>query len=87
MSTRAPSSIEPGKRSTFREITVDGAAVEFSDGFGDLHTRIYENVLRGEGFGLSTVRPSLELTYRLRTDPVVRPRAATHPYVKRQVAS
>jgi UDP-N-acetyl-2-amino-2-deoxyglucuronate dehydrogenase len=80
-----PFAVEPGKRSTFREISVDGKAVEFSEGFTDLHTRIYENVLKGEGFGISIVRPSLELTYRLRTGPVVRAKQAMHPFAVSKV--
>jgi UDP-N-acetyl-2-amino-2-deoxyglucuronate dehydrogenase len=61
---------EPGKRSTYRSITVDGKEVEFSDGFTDLHTRIYEEVLAGRGFGISDARPSIELTQRIRQSPV-----------------
>ena len=52
---------EPGVRTTFRSITVDGAEVEFSDGFADLHTRVYEEVLAGRGFGIDDARPSIEL--------------------------
>ena len=39
-------------KTTFRSITVDGEEVEFSDGFTDLHTRVYEEVLAGRGFGI-----------------------------------
>jgi UDP-N-acetyl-2-amino-2-deoxyglucuronate dehydrogenase len=82
-----PFAVEPGRRTTFREISVDGTAVDLSDGFADLHTRIYENVLRGEGFGIATVRPAIELAYRIRTAPVVRPREATHPYAAGKVGT
>lgn len=61
-----PFTAEPGRKSTFRSVTVDGAEVEFSDGFGDLHTRVYEHILGGQGFGLSDARPSIELVHRLR---------------------
>ena len=37
---------------TFRSITVDGDEIEFSGGFTDLHTRSYEEILAGRGFGL-----------------------------------
>lgn len=37
---------------TYRSITVDGEEIEFSGGFTDLHTRSYEEILRGNGFGL-----------------------------------
>ena len=42
---------EAGQR-TYRSITVDGEEIEFSGGFTDLHTRSYEEILAGRGFGL-----------------------------------
>src|SRR5262249_29677117 len=42
----------PGSRTTFRSITIDGEEIEFTDGFTDLHTRVYERTLAGEGFGI-----------------------------------
>jgi UDP-N-acetyl-2-amino-2-deoxyglucuronate dehydrogenase len=59
---------------------VDGAEVEFTGGFTDLHTRVYEKTLAGEGFGIEAARPSIELVHHLRTAPVRRPDGATaHP--------
>ena len=37
----------PGGKTTFRSIVVDGEQLEFSEGFTDLHTRVYEEVLAG----------------------------------------
>ncbi|MBX3008370.1 MAG: Gfo/Idh/MocA family oxidoreductase [Melioribacteraceae bacterium] len=54
-----------GKR-TFRSILIDGEEFEFSEGFTDLHTKVYLNVLNGTGFGIEDVRPSIELAHRLR---------------------
>ena len=51
---------------TFREIKIDGQALEFSDGFTDLHAQSYEAILNGRGFGLDEVKPSLELVAALR---------------------
>src|SRR5262249_36586023 len=48
-----PFSSQPGARTTFRSITVDGHEVEFSEGFNNLHTRVYEEVLAGRGFGIA----------------------------------
>jgi len=50
----------------FRSITVDGEEIEFSDGFFDLHTKSYEKILKGEGFGLDDAIPSLELVHQIR---------------------
>jgi UDP-N-acetyl-2-amino-2-deoxyglucuronate dehydrogenase len=56
---------EQGKR-TYRSITVDGDEVEFSEGFTDLHTRSYEQILAGNGFGLKDARKSLEIVHDIR---------------------
>jgi UDP-N-acetyl-2-amino-2-deoxyglucuronate dehydrogenase len=61
---------EPGKKTTFRSITVDGQEIEFSEGFTDLHTRVYQEVLAGRGFSIADSRPSIELTHRIRQTTV-----------------
>jgi len=61
-----PFTPEPGVKTTYRSIAVDGADVEFSDGFGDLHTRVYEEVLAGRGVGIDESRPSIALSHRIR---------------------
>lgn len=65
-----PFALQPGVRSTHRSIAVDGQEVEFSDGFTDLHTRVYEEALAGRGFGIDAARPSVELSSRIRQTPV-----------------
>jgi len=68
-----------GGRSTFRSITVDGAEVEFSEGFTDLHTRIYQDVLAGGGFGIDEARPSIELTSGIRQAAIRAGGSKAHP--------
>jgi UDP-N-acetyl-2-amino-2-deoxyglucuronate dehydrogenase len=63
---------KPGVKTKYRSITVDGDEVEFSEEFADLHTRVYEEVLAGRGFGIADARPSVALTSAIR-------RAAVHP--------
>ena len=74
----------PGHRTTFRSITVDGKELEFSEGFADLHTRLYERVLAGEGFGIDDSRPSIELVHRIRTAKVESPSTSSeaHPLLR-----
>ena len=69
----------PGDPSTFRSVTVDGEEVEFSGGFADLHTRVYEETLAGRGFGLEDARPSVDLAHALRHAEAVRPTGPHHP--------
>jgi UDP-N-acetyl-2-amino-2-deoxyglucuronate dehydrogenase len=57
--------LEMGKR-TFRSITIDNREIEFSDGFADLHTNIYKDILDGYGFGLDDAYPSIDLISKIR---------------------
>lgn len=77
-----PASVQ-GKKTTYRSITVDGEEVEFSEGFTDLHTRSYEEVLAGNGFGLSEVRPSIEIVSAFRTQPIAPRSGIVHPFTVR----
>lgn len=76
-----PYAVEPGKNTTFRSITVDGQEIEFSGGFNNLHTRVYEEILAGKGFGIEHARPSIELTYRIRTAKLSPYDDMTHPFL------
>lgn len=78
-----PTPATPGQRATYRSITVDGQEVEFSDGFADLHTRVYQDALVGRGFGIDDARPSIELSSQIRRAPVVREAGRRHPYLGR----
>ena len=71
-----------GKK-TFRSITVDGQEVEFSEGFTDLHTRVYEETLAGRGFGIEDARPSINLTHRIRTSPLSALDSLAHPFLQK----
>jgi UDP-N-acetyl-2-amino-2-deoxyglucuronate dehydrogenase len=68
---------------SYRSITLDGAEVEFSEGFVDLHTRSYEEILAGRGFGLTDVRPSIEMVSEFRARSIELTVAERHPLVDR----
>ena len=73
-----------GQKTTFRSITVDGEEVEFSDGFTDLHTRSYEEILAGKGYGLEDVRFSIEVVSQFRQLPVVTS-GEKHPFAAKYI--
>jgi UDP-N-acetyl-2-amino-2-deoxyglucuronate dehydrogenase len=50
----------------FRCIKIDGEELEFSDGFTELHNLSYKEILKGNGFGLDEVLPSIELVEKIR---------------------
>lgn len=51
---------------TFRMLKVNDLEYEFSEGFTNLHTKVYEEILKGNGLGIEDTRKSLELTYKIR---------------------
>ncbi len=53
---------------TYRSLRIDNEEFNFSKGFEDLHIASYKHILENEGFGTETVRPAIELVYRLRTE-------------------
>ena len=78
-----PFPVEAGRRSTFRSIAVDGQEIEFSDGFTNLHTRVYEEVLGGRGFGVADARPSVELCAHIRNGAVAATSPDRHPILSK----
>ena len=74
--TDLPFTPTPGGKTTFRSIVVDGEQLEFSEGFTDLHTRVYQEVLAGRGFGIDQARSSIELSHRIRQAPITNPGSA-----------
>lgn len=67
------------EKTTYRSITVDGEEVEFSEGFTDLHTRSYEEIVAGRGFGLDEVRASIDIVSAFRNAPLSSGHEWRHP--------
>ena len=72
---------ESGKR-TYRSITVNGEEIEFSEGFADLHTESYKEILAGKGFGLKDARQSVETAYNIRNSKPVGLQGDYHPILR-----
>jgi UDP-N-acetyl-2-amino-2-deoxyglucuronate dehydrogenase len=71
---------ENGKR-TYRSITVDGQEIEFSEGFTDLHTVSYREILKGNGFGIEDARQSIETVFQIRNSVPSPIRGDYHPLI------
>lgn len=76
-----PESVLNAGQRTYRSITVDGAEIEFSEGFTDLHTRSYELILAGEGFRAEDNRVAIETVASIRNAAVVTA-SECHPFVR-----
>jgi UDP-N-acetyl-2-amino-2-deoxyglucuronate dehydrogenase len=77
-----PSEASAQGQRTYRSIKVDGREVEFSGGFTDLHTRSYEEILAGRGFGLEENRVAIETVADIRNASPIGPTGDYHPFLK-----
>jgi UDP-N-acetyl-2-amino-2-deoxyglucuronate dehydrogenase len=71
-----------GKKPTYRSITMDGEEIEFSEGFTDLHTASYSEIVAGRGYSLDEVRPSIETVAEIRNAAIEPGRGEVHPFLK-----
>jgi UDP-N-acetyl-2-amino-2-deoxyglucuronate dehydrogenase len=74
-----------GKKTTYRSVTLDGEDIEFSDGFTDLHTRSYEEIVAGNSFCIEDVRPSVEIVSAFRASPIELQLGERHPLVEKHL--
>jgi UDP-N-acetyl-2-amino-2-deoxyglucuronate dehydrogenase len=81
-----PEPVRGSGRSAYRALQLPGETLEFTEGFTELHTRVYEEILQGRGLGIEDARPSIELAHRLR-GAEVRLRPGAHPWVGRPTES
>jgi len=77
-----PQEIKKTGQRTYRSITLDGAEIEFSGGFTNLHTVSYENILQGNGYGLDAARKSIQTVYTIRNTNPVGLKGDYHPIIK-----
>jgi len=61
-----PQDVKEKNQRTFRSITIDNQELEFSDGFTDLHTHSYREILNGNGFTLQDAKTSIQTVYEIR---------------------
>jgi len=77
-----PAEVRVSGKRTYRSITVDGEEIEFSEGFTDLHTLTYREILAGKGFGLNEARQSVETAYVIRNATPAGLTGDYHPILK-----
>lgn len=81
--TTLPQEVKDAGKPTYRSLKINQEEFEFSEGFTDLHTLSYQDILNGGGFSAIEAQPSIELVYALRhaqlspKDP-----HTTHPFLK-----
>ncbi len=81
-----PAEVATKGQRTFRSITIDGSEIEFSEGFTDLHTVVYRDILSGNGFGLADARPSVALAHDIREAKAIGFNDRSHPLAARLIS-
>lgn len=63
-----PQNLDLQRKRTYRSLKLEGEEVEFSDGFGDLHSLSYTNILSREGLGIIEALDSIRLVHAIRNE-------------------
>lgn len=75
--------LQSGSSSALRKITIDGEKIDFSGGFANLHTKVYENIFQGKGYRIKDARPSIELSYEIRNADITQNLEKFHPLLRK----
>ncbi|MGB0525241.1 MAG: Gfo/Idh/MocA family oxidoreductase [Flammeovirgaceae bacterium] len=81
-----PEAIKQTGKRTYRSLKIEGKEFEFSDGFTELHTKSYEEVLNGNGFDLLETAPSIQVVHDIRHAKCVPLKEDYHPLAKLPLA-
>jgi UDP-N-acetyl-2-amino-2-deoxyglucuronate dehydrogenase len=74
-----PANAVQGEKRTFRTISIDGEEFEFSEGFTELHTESYRDILGGGGFGIEDARMAINTVYDIRNAEPIGLKGDYHP--------
>lgn len=75
-----PNRIKEKDQRTYRSMLIDDEEIEFSDGFADLHTKSYEEILGGNGFGLDEALGSIDIVSTIRNLTPIGLKNEYHPF-------
>lgn len=81
-----PEDVKKKGQRTYRSITIEGEELEFSGGFTELHTKSYEHILNGKGYGIEDARQAIEIVHNIRNTLPVGLKGDYHPFAKKNLA-
>ena len=80
-----PEDVKAKGQRTFRSITIDNKELEFSEGFTDLHTQSYQDIINGNGFTVSDARSSIQTVHQIRQTKPVGLVGDYHPFANKNI--
>jgi UDP-N-acetyl-2-amino-2-deoxyglucuronate dehydrogenase len=75
-----PDDVKAKGQRTYRSIKIAGEELEFSEGFTELHTETYKDILSGGGYGLEDARKAIEIVHTIRNATPVGLKGDYHPF-------
>lgn len=81
-----PKNAVKGEKRTYRTLNIDGDEFEFSEGFTELHTKSYENILAGNGFRISEAMNCIKIVEEIRNSTPIGPDGKHHPMAEEPLA-
>jgi UDP-N-acetyl-2-amino-2-deoxyglucuronate dehydrogenase len=81
-----PETVKASNSRSFRSITIDNSAIEFTDGFTDLHTESYKQIFKGNGFKIEETFDAIQLVHDIRNSPVIGLKGDYHPFANLKIA-
>jgi UDP-N-acetyl-2-amino-2-deoxyglucuronate dehydrogenase len=77
-----PADVRAKNGHAYRSITIDGEELDLSEGFTDLHTEVYRDILAGGGFGIKDAAASIDLVHHVRNSRSGGAEGFAHPFLK-----
>jgi UDP-N-acetyl-2-amino-2-deoxyglucuronate dehydrogenase len=81
-----PEEIKAASKRTYRSMQMNGEEIEFSDGFTDLHTESYRQILNGNGFPLMEAMTAIRLVHEIRYTEPIGLKGDYHPFARLALA-
>lgn len=82
-----PEQVKSQGKTTYRSLTLEGEEIEFSDGFTDLHTKSYQDIVSGGGFRISEAFNAIRIVHQIRNTKPVGLVGDYHPFCKKPLSS
>jgi UDP-N-acetyl-2-amino-2-deoxyglucuronate dehydrogenase len=77
-----PKEIAEQGKTTYRSLTIDNKEFEFSEGFTDLHTLSYQNILSEKGFRIGDAYQYVSLCHNIRSRKAEGIKGDYHPLLR-----